>query len=278
MAVDSALAASAVPRTVVRTGRALLLVMEHYWTWYRRNWRATIIGSVVEPLLFLLAFGLGFGVLVNAGGRLAELTGGLPYLVWLAPALLAMNCIQIATFEASYPVVSGFKWQRQYWAITSTPVSPGQVGTGYLCWVALRMLSSGAVYVTIIALFGGVRDTGIVLSLLAGTLCGTAFAAPVMAFATVVRNEGPAFGALFRFLVIPMTLFSGTFFPIEGLPAFVRPFAVALPLWHGTELARGAALGTLQLWPALGNLGYLLALLGGGVVLMRWRFRVRLFR
>jgi lipooligosaccharide transport system permease protein len=99
-----------------------------------------------------------------------------------------------------------------------------------------------------------------------------------MAFATVVRKEGPAFGALFRFLVIPMTLFSGTFFPLEGLPEWVRPFAWVTPLWHGTELARGAALGSLQLWPALGHLAYLIGLLSVGVVLMRWRFRARLFR
>jgi lipooligosaccharide transport system permease protein len=277
-AVDATSTAPAVDRPEVRSWRAVLLVMEHFWKWYRRNWRATIVGSVVEPLLFLLAFGLGFGALVNSGGRLTALTGGLPYLVWLAPALLAMNCVQIAAFEASYPVVSGFKWQRVYWAITATPVTPGQVGTGYLCWIAVRMLSSGAVYVSIIALFGGVRDVGIVASLLAATLCGTAFAAPVMAFATVVRKEGPAFGALFRFLVIPMTLFSGTFFPLEGLPEWVRPFAWVTPLWHGTELARGAALGSLQLSPALGHLAYLIGLLSVGVVLMRWRFRARLFR
>ncbi len=267
-----------VRRPVVRGWRAVLLVIEHYWTWYRRGWRATFVGSVLQPLLFLLAFGVGFGALVDSGGRLPELTGGLPYLVWLAPALLAVNAVQIAAFEASYPVVSGLKWQRVYWAITATPVTPAQAGTGHLCWIALRMLISGALYVAIIALFGGVRDAGIVVSLLAATLCGAAFAAPVMAFATVVRNESSAFGALFRFVVIPMTLFAGTFFPLDGLPAGVQLLAWVTPLWHGTELARGAALGTLQLWPALGNLAYLVALLVAGLLLMRRRFRARLFR
>ena len=76
------------------TGRAagpvggVLLVVEHYWTWYRRNWRATAVSSVLQPLLFLLAFGVGFGTLVDGTGRAGAATGGLDYLVWLAPALL----------------------------------------------------------------------------------------------------------------------------------------------------------------------------------------------
>lgn len=276
--VDTTATAPVVRSPAVSSWRAVLLVMEHFWTWYRRNWRATIVGSVVEPLLFLVAFGLGFAVLVNNGGRLAELTGGLPYIVWLAPALLTMNTLQIATFESSYPVVSGFKWQRIYWAITATPVTAAQAGVGHLSWIAVRMLTSGVVYVAILVPFGGVRDGGIVVSLLAATLCGAAFAAPVMAFATVVRKEGPAFGALFRFVLIPMTLFSGTFFPVDALPVWVRPLAWSTPLWHGTELARGAALGSLQLWPSVGHLAYLVVLLVVGVLLVQRQFRARLYR
>jgi lipooligosaccharide transport system permease protein len=138
------------------------------------------------------------------------------------------------------------------------------------------MLSSGAVYVLVIALLGGISGFGILLSLLCATLCGLAFSALVMAFAASVRNEGSAFSAFFRFVLIPMTLFAGTFFPVERLPGWVRPVAWVTPLWHGTELSRGIALGTLEPLPALGHLGYLLALLALGVGLSRWRFRRRL--
>ena len=254
--------------------RAVLMVMYSFWTWYRRGWRATLVSSVVQPVLFLLAFGVGFGSLVRSGAA----TGGVPYLVYLAPGLLTMSAVQIGGFECTYPVMSGFKWQRVYWGMAASPITPGQVAVGHLCWVAARMLSSGAVYLVVIALVGGARGPGVLISLVVATLCGSSFAALTMAFAAGVEREGTAFASFFRFVLIPMTLFAGTFFPITQLPAWLRPVAWVTPLWHGTELARGAALGTLHWWPALGHLGYLLVLLGVGVALSRWRFTARLSR
>jgi len=254
--------------------RAVLMVMEAFWIWYKRGWRATVVSSVLQPVLFLLAFGVGFGSLVRGGVA----TGGEPYLVYLAPGLLAMTAVQTAAFESTYPVLSGFKWQQVYWGMSASPISPGQVAVGHLCWIAARMLSSGAVYVLVIALVGGAAGFGIVAALLAATLCGAAFSALTMAFAACVQHEGSAFASYFRFVLIPMTLFAGTFFPTSQLPAWLQPVAWVTPLWHGTELARGAALGTLHWWPALGHLAYLLVLLLIGVVLVRWRFSVRLAR
>jgi lipooligosaccharide transport system permease protein len=254
--------------------RAVLAVMESFWIWYRRGWRATVVSSVLQPVLFLLAFGVGFGSLVRTGAA----TGGVPYLVYLAPGLLAMTAVQTAAFESTYPVLSGFKWQQVYWGMSASPITPGQIAVGHLCWVAARMLSSGAVYLLAIVLVGGAAGIGIVVSLLAAVLCGSAFSAITMAFAATVVNEGTAFASYFRFVLIPMTLFAGTFFPVSQLPVWLRPVAWATPLWHGTELARGAALNTLRWWPALGHLAYLLALLAIGVALIRWRFTVRLFR
>ena len=109
------------------------------------------------------------------------------------------------------------------------------------------------------------------------TVCGLSVAAPIVAFAASVQSEGTSFSALARFVILPMTLFAGTFFPVSQLPLWARPLAWISPLWHGTELARGAALGTLTPLPAVGHLGYLLALLGLGSALAVWRFRVRLY-
>jgi lipooligosaccharide transport system permease protein len=184
--------------------------------------------------------------------------------------------VQTAAFESTYPVLSGFKWQQIYWGMTASPLTTGQIAAGHLGWIGARMLSSGAVYVLVIALLGGVSGAGIVISLLCATLCGLAFAALTMAFAAVVRNEGAAFSAFFRFVLIPMTLFAGTFFPVDRLPGWVRPVAWLTPLWHGTELSRGAALGTLGALPALGHLAYLSALLVVGVALSRRLFARRL--
>jgi lipooligosaccharide transport system permease protein len=271
------------PRSIGRVmpgWRAVLIILEHFLIWYRKGWRATVVSSVLQPVLFLLAFGVGFGTLVGGGrpGAPAEVLGGVPYLVYLAPGLLAMSAVQTAAFESTYPVLSGFKWQMLYWGMAASPLTPGQVAAGHLCWIVARMFSSGAVYVVIIALLGGVTGFGIVLSLLAATLCGAAFAAPTMAFAATLETEGSAFASYFRFVLIPMTLFAGTFFPISQLPAWLRPLAWVTPLWHGTELARGAALGTLGWGPALGHLAYLLAMLAVGTWVLRRRFVRRLGR
>jgi lipooligosaccharide transport system permease protein len=269
----------AVPRS---TGRApgrfggVWLVVEHFWVWYRRNWRATVVSTVLQPLLFLLAFGVGFGALVDGTGGAAAATGGADYLVWLAPALLAVSAVQSAAFESTYPVLSGFKWQRVYHAITAGPITPGQVALGHLVWVSLKNAGAGAVFIVIIALFGGVTSPGIVVSLLAAVLTGAAVAALVTAFSATLENEGAAFNALFRFVVIPMTLFSGTFFPVDRLPVWVQPVAWVSPLWHGTELARAAALDRWQPLAALGHTAYLVALVVLGVVLAVRHFTRRL--
>jgi lipooligosaccharide transport system permease protein len=256
--------------------RGVLLVVEHAWVWYRRNWRATAVSSILQPLLFLLAFGVGFGALVEGGGGVAAATGGVGYLVWLAPALLAVSAVQTAAFESSYPVLSGFKWQRHYHGMTAGPVSPAQVALGHIVWVALKTAGAGVIYIGVIAVFGGVASPGIVVSLLAAVLTGAAVAALVTSFSATLENEREAFSVLFRFVVIPMTLFSGTFFPVDRLPGWVQPLAWVSPLWHGTEVARAAALDRWQPLAALGHTVYLLALLVFGAALAARLFTRRL--
>jgi lipooligosaccharide transport system permease protein len=270
------------PRTRAPGGRAsgplagVLLVLEHHWTWYRRNWRATAVSSILQPLLFLLAFGVGFGTLIDGTGRAAQATGGLDYLVWLAPALLCVSAVQTAVFDSTYPVLSGLKWQRHYLAMTATPIGPGQVVAGHLIWMTIKIGGCGAVYVAVIAIFGGVRSPGIVLALLVAMLAGAAVGAPVTAFTAGVEDEGSAFTVLFRLVLIPMTLFSGTFFPVDRLPAWVQPLAWVSPLWHGTEVARAAALDRWQPLAALGHVAYLLALIVLGAALAARLFTRRL--
>ncbi|MGH3823871.1 MAG: ABC transporter permease [Pseudonocardiaceae bacterium] len=253
-------------------------VVEWLWIWYRGNWRATVVTSLLQPLLLLVAFGVGFGRLIDTSDRVAQATGGVPYLVYLAPALLAVGAIQTAAFESTYQILSSFKWRRTYEGITATPITPGQLAGGQLIWIALRLTISGAAYLLVIMLFGAVRGPGVLAALVFAVLCGTAFSAPVVAFSATQEHEGGAFAAIFRFVVLPMTLFSGTFFPISQLPSTVQLLAWISPLWHGTELARGAALGTLQLTAAAGHLAFLTVLLVVGVQLTRWQFRVRLTR
>jgi lipooligosaccharide transport system permease protein len=254
--------------------RASMLVLEQLWTWYRRNWKATIFSSVGLPVLYLLAMGLGFGSQVRAG----SVPGGLTYLAFIAPALLPTGAIQIAAGECTFPILSGFEWSKIFIGITATPVTPAQLVTGQLLWLSSRLVVSGLAYLAVAAAIGAVSGPGILLSLVFGVLTGLAFGAPLMAFASVVRSNGQAFNVVFRFIVVPMSLFAGTFFPITQLPAWVRPVAWITPMWHGTELARNAAFGTLRWGPTLLHIGYLVLLLVVGMLAARWRFRVRLTR
>jgi lipooligosaccharide transport system permease protein len=255
--------------------RGVLLVVEHFWTWYRRNWRATAVSSVLQPVLFLLAFGVGFGALVTGRPGAAAATGGVPYLVWLAPAMLAVSAVQSGAFESSYPVLSGFKWQRIYHAMTAGPITPGQVAIGHVAWVAIKLTITGSVFVVVATLVGGVTSPGIVGALVAAVLTGTAVTALVTAYSARAQLD-QGFTVIFRLIVIPITLFSGTFFPVDRLPVWVRPLAWVSPLWHGTELARAAALDRWLPWPALGHLVYLLAVFTLGSVLATRQFERRL--
>lgn len=245
---------------VVHPGRAAFLVVEGMWAWYRRNWRATVISSVIQPVLFLVALGFGLGSQIQPTAA----TRGLPYVVYLAPALLVAAAVQIGAFESTYPVLSAFKWQKTYLGIAASPITPGQIFAGHLVWMSVRLTVSGVAYLVIAGLLGALTSAGVLLSLLVSVLAGVAFAAPVTAYAATLRTEGQQFNALFRFVVMPMTLFAGTFFPVTQLPVWLRPLAWLTPLWHGTELSRGAAFGGLSPLAAPGHLAFLVAVLAVG--------------
>ena len=237
-------------------------------------WRNALIIGVFTPLAFVLALGVGLGTLVDSGGNGL----GVPYLVFVGPALLTASALQIATSEASFPVMAGFKWIRNFHGLAATPLTPRQIADGTLLWITLRQVVNTSLYLAIIAAFGGAQRWWVVLAVASATLTAVAFAAPVMALAATVTSEGQAFNILFRFVVTPMFLFSGTFYPIGRLPEWGRLLAYVSPLWHGTQLSRGAAIGHLGAPAAAGHVAYLLLWLGVGLGLARWRFAVRVER
>ncbi|TVT18844.1 ABC transporter permease [Amycolatopsis acidiphila] len=257
---------------VVGSWRAAWLRVEGSWAWYRRYWKSNLYSSGLQPLLFLVAMGLGFGSQVKAGPA----TGGLSYLQYIAPALLVSAAMQNAVGESTYPVLSGFKWQKDYLAVTATPVTPGQLLGGHFTWVALRLLLSGSVYALIALAFGAWLDAGAILVVFVGVFTGLACAAPVTAFAASTYDEGVRFNSLFRFVVMPMTLFAGTFFPIGQIPLALRWLAWISPLWHGNQLARGVTLGGVAPIAMVGHLAFLAALLAAGAFFAHKSFYRRL--
>jgi lipooligosaccharide transport system permease protein len=228
---------------------------------YRRVWRGSIFSSFLQPSLFLLAMGVGVGSMVDRGG--AALPGGVPFLHFLAPGLLAAACMQTASFESSYPVMGKMTWQRNYEAIVATPVRVAALVAGELSWIALRLLMVAAAFMLVLTVFGVPRSPLALLAVPSAVLTGLAFSAPIMAYAATLKNSNN-FNALFRFVITPMFLFSGVFFPLTRLPEPLQWLAWATPLFHGVELVRGLTLGSLdpRLWFV--HLLYLAALTAAG--------------
>jgi len=209
---------------------------------YRRTWRGSIFDSFFSPTMFLLAMGVGLGSYVDRGGGSA--TGGVSYLAFIAPGLLAATIMQTAASESTFPIIAGFVWQKTFHAMYATPIAPREIALSHFAWTATRLTLVGAIFVLVTLLFGAVESPLIVLAIPVATLTGMAFAAPISAFAATQQTMN-RFSYLFRFAITPLFLFSGTFFPIEQLPAVIQPIAWVTPLYHGVALCRALALGTV---------------------------------
>jgi lipooligosaccharide transport system permease protein len=238
---------------------------------YRRTFRASLTSTFLNPVLFLLAMGVGLGTYVDRSGSATQALGGLSYLQFLAPGLLAATTMQAAAFEATFPIMGGLTWQKTFHAMYATPVSPRDIVVGNLVWIAMRLTMIAAIFTVVMALFGAAASPLILLGIPAAVLTGMAFAAPIAAFSATQRSP-EKFNAVFRFGITPLFLFSGTFFPISNLPAAIQPVAWLSPLWHGVELSRGLAFGTIGAAPglAVAHVAVLVAIVAIGSV---WAFR-----
>ncbi len=247
-------------------------VYAYWWRNYTHTWRGTVYSRVAEPVCFLAAMGIGLGSLVNH--RHSGQLGGLSYLDFVGPGLVAAAAMQAASFEATWPVLGSIKWHRTYHGMLAGPLSVGDIVTGQLAWIATSVGLSTGVYLAVVAAFGAIHSWLAILAWPAATFCGLAFAAPLLAFAATVEND-TGFSVLYRFVVVPLFLFSGTFFPITQLPRWMQYVAYATPLWHGVALTRDLALGQGRS-DDLVHAGCLLALLVIGVLLARRTFHRRL--
>ena len=246
---------------------------EYWLTVYKRTWRGSVFTSFLSPLMFLAAMGVGLGHLVNGGtGEVA----GVRYAVYLAPGLLAATVMQVSMGEATWPVMGAIKWDKTYLGMLATPLTVRDVMLGHLLYITMRAAIVAVAFTIVTAGFGLVHSPGgALLAIPAATLTGTAFAAPVAAFsATQTRETG--FILLYRFGIVPMFLFSGTFFPVSQLPAGLRPIAWVTPLWHGVSLCRDLALGRGSAPAMLGHAAYLVVVTAIGVLLALRAYRRRL--
>jgi lipooligosaccharide transport system permease protein len=237
-----------------------LRAYEYWLASYRRVWRGSVVTTVLNPVLYLSALGVGLGTIVNRGHGL-----GVPYLDYVAPGILASTAMLVAAFESAYAVMSAIRWTRQFHAMLATPLRIRDVVLGHQLYAMSRVaLASGAAHSWLA-----------VLAFPSAVLLGLSFSAPITAMAAwLERDEG--FNALFRFGITPMFLFSGTFFPVSRLPEGIRELAWVTPTWHGVDLMRHLTLGDAALWPSLGHVAYLAAWAAAGLWLAMRMFTRRL--
>lgn len=243
-----------------------------YWfTNYRRIWRGTIISNFLQPLLFLgMVHLLGTFVDERSGG-----VQGLAFVTFVAPGILAAHGMQTAMFESTFPVLGAMKWHRIYDAQLAAPLGLSDVLVGHLMFVAFRVFTSTAMFLIIAGAFGAFESWWVVLALPVAVLCGMAFAAPVFAYASKLETDS-GFGILFRMVMMPLFLFSGTFFPLSQLPSALEAVAWVFPLAHAVEVSRELAIGTATVAGSLGHVAYLVAWIVAGYTVAYFGFRKRL--
>src|ERR687892_564111 len=236
-------------------------VWQRNWLVYKHLWHRSLAFGFLVPLLFLTAMGIGLGAIMQPSDQTAF--GNVPYLHWLGPGLMAATAMQTATFEATYPIMNKIMWGRNYEAMLSTPLTIRSIVGGELGWTAFRIGSLAAVFLVVLSLFGIPRSPLALLAVPVAILVGVAFSACLIAFTATQKND-VGFSAIFRFVINPLFLFSGTFFPLSQLPDQVEWIPWLTPLFHGVELVRGSLLGTLDPATAPLHLAYLLAMFALG--------------
>ncbi len=231
---------------------------------YAGTLAATAIGT---PVLYLFAFGVGLATLIT--GNVGP-TAGVAYLEFVAPALLATAGVLVAMEEYTFGILLGLKWNATYVAMNATPLSPRNIVNGIMLFVLLRMTLTTGIYFLVMVVFGAVHSPWGILTVVAGLLAGFAFS-PVAAYAATIQEDRGQFAILQRVVILPLTLFSGTVFPLTQLPIFLQWIGWLSPLWHASQLGRQFLYGpTEPIWLTVIHVVYLVTL---GVV--GWQLCVR---
>jgi lipooligosaccharide transport system permease protein len=223
-----------------------------------RGYAGTIIATAVgTPVLYLFAFGVGLATLISGNVGPVE---GITYLEFVAPALLASAAVLVAVEEYTFGILLGLKWNATYIGMNASPITARQIVDGTMLFVFIRMLATTTIYFVIMLIFGAVPSPWGVLTIVAGLLGGFAFA-PVAAYAATIEEDRGQFAIVQRVVILPLTLFSGTVFPLTQLPVFLQWIGWLSPLWHASELGRQFAYGpTEPIWLTIIHVVYLIVL------------------
>jgi lipooligosaccharide transport system permease protein len=237
----------------IRVSKRFIRVWQRNLTVYQKIWKVVLVPPILEPIFYLVAFGVGLSVLV---GAIHYRGSDVSYVAFIAPALLAINIMQNAFFENTYASFVRMYFQKTFDAMMATPLSLEEVITAEIIWGATKAVIATAIMQGVVSLFGLIKYPEGLLIIPLAFLGGIAFGAIGMFFTSMVKTIEMFNLPIFLF-VTPMFVFSGTFFPLENLPLWAQKLAMLFPLTHLVKLTRCFSLGLMRadlLW----SLAYLL--------------------
>ena len=246
-------------------GQRWLRMIERNLLVYKHGW-LVLLSGFFEPLFYLLSIGFGLGRLVgDVNGPGGE---PIPYALFVAPALLAASAMNGAITESTFNFFFKLNYDKTFASILTTPMSPADISLGELAWALMRGALYTIGFLTVMVVFGLVRSPLILLTLPGALLIGFAFASLGMAATSFMRTWQDF--DLIQLFILPMFLFSGTFFPLDTFPPLAQILIQLTPLYHGVEMLRGFTVGVVGP-ETLVHVGYLtlIGLLGMSVVSRR---------
>jgi len=228
------------PQVSIRRGA--LYVAENRIRNMLKWWSSIIAFGLGNPTLYLLSIGIGVGTLVdNSLGPNA--IDGVSYLTFLAPALLATAGIQGAMDEVTWPTMEGFVWDRTFFSMNATAITGNQIVNGVMLAAMARCVLQVFLYELCLLAFGAITLESMPILLLVSSLAGLGFASLMLAFSASIKDDDGVFALVGRFVITPMFMFSGTFYPITSMPIYLQWIGWISPQWHATNLGRALSYG-----------------------------------
>ena len=253
-------------------GQRWLRMIERNLLVYKHGW-LVLFSGFFEPLFYLISIGFGLGQLVG------DVTGPggqqIPYTLFVAPALLAASAMNGAITESTFNFFFKLNYDKTFASILTTPMSPADISVGELAWALIRGALYTIGFIAVMVVLGLVRSPLILLTLPGALLIGFAFAAVGMAATSFMRTWQDF--DLIQLVILPMFLFSATFYPLETYPPALQLIVAWTPLYQGVDLLRSLAVGYID-WHILVHVIYLGTMGIGGLIVVSKRLDKLLLR
>jgi lipooligosaccharide transport system permease protein len=260
------------PGASVYSGRAMTMIERSLYAAKSSNW-LIIISGFVEPVLYLMAFGFGIGQLI---GDIQDGSGNpVSYAAYIAPALLATSAMNGALYDATWNVFFKMHFSKVYQVMLSSSLGPMDVALGEISWALIRGATYSIGFMAIVMPLGLVASAWGLLAIPAATLIAFGFASIGMAITSYMKNFQQMNWV--NFFLLPMFLFSGTFFPVSVYPEWIQVIVKALPLWQGVDLVRSLMLGIIDI-SVLGHIAYFVVMIVLGLSFTTVRLKALFMR